>query len=253
MPCTQIVISQAHLKPNAAIPYDLLQDNWDRFVEANWAPTLRSAFGKRWKHTVGNEVPAMLQLSRQNGRQNTDMASSTSWSRQDPTASSSHAVGSADQTPHTIQATLSPQAAAAAPSSAPSGLQLTEPAVDSTRNGMMDDWADIFDQCSIAVNRSDPNHMGSERQQDPRSFAGFMPGPPGSRAGPVNGAFESIKSLNSEEAEECMFGDSDDEEEGPQSGNNGPQRLPFFGGVADWPVKQMLHLPVSPPTPLSVV
>ena len=107
----------------------------------------------------------------------------------------------------------------------------------------MDEWADIFDQCKTAISGSDPSQGGHGQQDDPRAFAGFMPGPGGVYTGPANGAFESAKSLNSEEAEDCMFGESD-EEECHSSSNGGPQRLPFFGGIAEWPVKQMPYLPV---------
>lgn len=107
----------------------------------------------------------------------------------------------------------------------------------------MDEWADIFDQCKTVISGSDPSQGAQGQQADPRAFAGFMPGPGGAYTGLANGAFESVKSLNSEEAEDCMFGESDDEE-CHSSSNGGPQRLPFFGGIAEWPVKQMPHLPV---------
>ena len=223
------------------------QDSWDRFVEANWAPTLQIAFGKHWKQTVGSEVPAMMQLSQHPGRQLTDSKSpSSSWSRHDPNASTSHSAGRLPQNSPAFSSALNPQYANANASqnSAPMGLQVHQRTAGNNRNGAMDEWADIFDQCKTAITGSDPSQGGPGQQEDPRAFAGFMPGPGGAYAGPPNGAFESAKSLNSEEAEDCMFGESDDEG-CHSSGNGGPQRLPYFGGIADWPSKQMPHLPVS--------
>lgn len=222
-----------------------LQDSWDRFVEANWAPTLRSAFGQNWKQTVGSEVPAMMQLSQHPSRQLTDMkpSPSSSWSRRDPNASASHSAGRLPQNSPAFSSALNPQYASTSQNSAPMSSQVHQQTAGNSRSGAMDEWADIFDQCKTAIDRSDPSPGAQGQQEDPKAFAGFMPGPGGTYTGPANGAFESAKSLNSEEAEDCMFGESDDEE-CHSSSNGGPQRLPFFGGIAEWPVKQMQHLPV---------
>ena len=222
-----------------------LQDSWDRFVEANWAPTLRSAFGKHWKQTVGSEVPAMMQLSQHPGRQLTDTkpSPSSSWSRHDPNASASHSAGRLSQNSPAFSSALNPQYASPSQNSAPVSSQVHQQTAGNNRNGSMDEWADIFDQCKTVISGSDPSQGAQGQQADPRAFAGFMPGPGGAYTGLANGAFESVKSLNSEEAEDCMFGESDDEE-CHSSSNGGPQRLPFFGGIAEWPVKQMPHLPV---------
>ena len=220
-----------------------LQDSWDRFVEANWAPTLRSAFGTHWKHTVGSEVPAMLQLSQHPGRQLTDMKSSTSWSKHDPNATSSHSAGRPQSSP-AFSSVLTPQCASLIPNSAPMNSQPDQLGTSSNRTGTMNEWADIFDQCKTAVGGSDPSQGVLGQQEDPRAFASFMPGPGGAYTGPPNVVFQTAKSLNSEDAEDCMFGDSDDEGAEPSS-NGGAQRLPYFGGIADWPVKQIPHLSVS--------
>ena len=183
----------------------------------------------------------MLQLSQNPGRQLTDMNPSTSWSRQDPSATAHHPAGSLDQASPAFRGILTSQSAVAGTSSVAVGSQASQQAAGSSRHGTMEEWADIFDQCKTAVNGTDKGQGG--QHPDPRSFASFMSRPTGSYVTPENGAFETVKSLNSEE--DCMFGDSDDE--GVQSSGNAPQRLPFFGGIADWPVKQMPHLPVSLP------
>ena len=227
------------LLPGITTRHDCLQDSWDRFVEANWAPTLRSAFGKHWKQTVGSEVPAMMQLNQHPGRQLTDMkpSPSSSWSKHD--ASASHSAGRLPQNSPAFSSALNPQYASTSQNLAPMSSQVHQQTAGNNRSGTMDEWADIFDQCKTAISGSDPSQGAQRQQEGPRAFAGFMPGP----AGPTNGAVGSAKSLNSEEAEDCMFGESDDEECHPSS-NGGPQRLPFFGGIAEWPVKQMPHLPV---------
>lgn len=180
----------------------------------------------------------MLQLSQNPGRQLTDSNPSTSWCRQDPIAAANHTAGSLDQTTPAFRGILTSQNPTGT-NSAAVGSQANQQAAASSRNGTMEEWADIFDQCKTAVNGTDKGQGG--QHPDPRSFASFMSRPTGSYASPANGAFETMKSLNSEE--DCMFGDSGDEE--GQSSGNAPQRLPFFGGIADWPVKQMPHLPVS--------
>ena len=187
----------------------------------------------------------MLQLSQHPSRQLTDMTPSTSWSRHDPNATSSRsAAGRIPHNPPAFGAMLNPQYASAGPGSVPMNPQVNQQVAGSNGNGTIDEWADIFDQCKTAASGSDPSQGGSGRQDDPRAFTSFMPGAGGAYTGPPNGAFETVKSLNSEEAEDCMFGDSD-EEGGQSSVNGGAQRLPYFGGVADWPVRPMPHLPVS--------
>ena len=121
------------------------------------------------------------------------------------------------------------------------GSQGHQQATGASRPNTMDEWADIFDQCKTAVNGTDPN-QGVSQQGEAQPFGNHVAGPQGSQTGPAGG-FESLKSLNYDDAEDCMFGESDDE--GAQSSGNGPQRLPYFGAIADWPIKQMPHLPVS--------
>ena len=107
----------------------------------------------------------------------------------------------------------------------------------------MEEWADIFDQCKTAVNSTDSNQGPSQQDEAPsQPFGNHTSGLQGSYIGSA-GAFESFKSMPYEDAEDCMFGESDDE--GPPMGSNGNQRLPYFGAMADWPIKQMSQLPVS--------
>ena len=65
-------------------------------------------------------------------------------------------------------------------------------------------------------------------------------------AGAASG-FDNLKSLSFEEAEDCMFGAESDEDSVPSS-SNGPQRLPYFTAIADWPVKQAPQMQVSSPS-----
>ncbi|KAL0029838.1 hypothetical protein WJX77_003070 [Trebouxia sp. C0004] len=217
-----------------------VKDGWDQFVEANWAPTLRSAFGNHWKQTVGSEVPAMLQISRHPGRQLNDLDSSASWKRSDPTSS----AGGPSQGSAAFKALLNPQFASAGGSAGPISSQSNQQPSGSNRHNAMDEWADIFDQCKTAVNGTDVNQGSSQQEEAPaQPFINHM----GGQQGPftaTTGAFDSFKSMNYAEAEECMFGESDDE--GLPSSSNGSQRLPYFGAIADWPIKQMPHLPTPP-------
>ena len=181
----------------------------------------------------------MLQISRHPGRQPTDLNSSASWSKSDPTGS----AGKADQGSATLATLLSPpQFASAVGNAGPTGSQSSQQASGNNRHNTMDEWADIFDQCKTAVNGTDSNQGSSQQDEAPsQPFGNHTAGLQGSYTATA-GAFESFKSMQYEDAEDCMFGESDDE--GPPSSSNGNQRLPYFGAMADWPIKQMSQLPV---------
>lgn len=172
----------------------------------------------------------MLQISRHPGRQLNDLDASASWSASDPS----------DQGSAAFKAVLGPQFASAGGTSGSMGSQGKQQPTGNSRHGTMDEWADCFDQCKTSGNGTEPN-QGSRQQDEPQAFANHMAASPGSYPGPT-GPFETLQTLNHEEAEDCMFGESDDE--GPHV-INGAQRLPYFGAIADWPIRQMPHLPVS--------
>ena len=73
----------------------------------------------------------------------------------------------------------------------------------------MDEWANIFDQCKTAMNGAGPNQAGRvPHDQLPIFNVAMTPHlyvPPGSMA------FESVKSINSEDVEDCMFGSDEDD------------------------------------------
>ena len=181
----------------------------------------------------------MLQISRQPGRQLNDLDSSASWSRSDATSS----AGGPSQGSAAFKPLLNPQFASAGGNAGPVGSQSNQQPSGSNRHNTMDEWADIFDQCKTAVNGTDANQGSRQQEEAPaQPFTNRMGAQRVSFAAPT-GAFDSFKSMGYAEAEDCMFGESDDE--GPPSSSNGSQRLPYFGAIADWPLKQMPHLPVS--------
>lgn len=74
----------------------------------------------------------------------------------------------------------------------------------------MDEWADIFDHCKTAMNGTGPNQAARvPHDQLPTFNMAMTPHlyvPPGGSM-----AFESVKSMNSEDIEDCMFGSDEDE------------------------------------------
>ena len=181
----------------------------------------------------------MVQISRHPGRQLNDLDSSASWSRSDPTSS----AGGPSQGSAAFKALLNPQSASAGGNAGPISSQSNQQPSGSNRHNTMDEWADIFDQCKTAVNGTDVNQGSSQQGEAPaQPFINRM-GDQQVSFTAATGPFESFKSMGYAEAEDCMFGESDDD--GPPSSSNGSQRLPYFGAIADWPLKQMPHLPVS--------
>lgn len=191
--------AQAHLLSS--------QDGWDLFVDANWAPTLQAAFGQHWQQTGGNEVGAMLKVGRQHpstqlGTTDTPLQP---WSEDHRLSTHHHH--------HTSNGYESPPSEAFQPleddpgsiSSDGSQQAAAQPSQDT-----MEDWANIFDQCKTAMNGAGPNQATRvPHDQLPLFNVAMTPHlyvPP---AGSM--AFESIKSINSEDVEDCMFGSDEDE------------------------------------------
>lgn len=178
-------------------------------MEANWAPTLEAAFGQHWQHTAGSEVGAMLKVGRQ---QPSGPVGTSDMSAQH--RATNHMLSNQNHQPvsnGSLEYASSPDAFRKPEAELGFVSALgDQPAAAQPNCSSMDEWADIFDQCKTAMNGTGQNQAARvPHDQLPIFNVAMTPHlyvPPGGSM-----TFESTKSIDSEDVEDCMFGSDEDE------------------------------------------